>query len=105
MQKKPEGRKNDPQPLSLLRVNLPKQSIPESAPKRSESFLCLLTSLLYLQQYSLIKTMGSQGLLRSTVTNQTVFDQLDSESIAKFQRSMDRCCPALVSKSETMILN
>ena len=42
--------------------------------------------------------MVSHDLLRSTVSNQIVFDQRDSKSISYFERAMDRCCQALVSR-------
>ena len=38
--------------------------------------------------------MASHDLLRSTVTNQIVFDQRDSKLISNFERAMDRCCQA-----------
>ena len=62
-------------------------------------------------QYSLTKLMVSHDFLRSTVTNQIAFNQRDSKSISNFERAMDRCCQALVSrfflvsKLETMDTN
>ena len=41
--------------------------------------------------------MVSHGL-RSTVTNQIAFDQRDSKAISQFERTMDPCCQALVSR-------
>ena len=35
--------------------------------------------------------MVSHDLLRSTVTNQILFDQRDSKSIVTFERAMNRC--------------
>ena len=46
--------------------------------------------------------MVSHDLPRSTVTNQSTFDQQDSNSIPNFERAMDRRCQALVSISETL---
>ena len=48
------------------------------------------------------KLMVSHDLLRSTVSNLITFDQRDSKSIPTFERAMDRCCQALVSKLETL---
>ena len=55
--------------------------------------------------FSLTKLMVSHYLLRSTVANQITFDQRDSTSILKFERPMDRCYQALVSKLETLVLS
>ena len=44
----------------------------------------------------------SHDLLLSTVTNQIAFDQRDLHSTPEFERAMDRCCQALVSKLETL---
>ena len=41
-------------------------------------------------------------LLCSTVTSQITFDQRDSKSIPTFERAMDHCRQALVSKLETL---
>ena len=46
--------------------------------------------------------MVSHDLLRSTVTNEIAFDRRDSNAFPKFERSMDLCCQALVSKLETL---
>ena len=54
------------------------------------------------QVFSLTKLIVSHDFLRSTVTNQIAFDQRDFQSISIFERTMDRCCQVLVSKSETL---
>ena len=46
--------------------------------------------------------MVSHDLLNSTVTKQITFDQRDSKSIPKFERTMGLCCEVLVSKLETL---
>ena len=46
------------------------------------------------KQFSLRKLMVSHDLLRLPVANQITFDQRDSKSIPKFERTMDRCCHA-----------
>ena len=48
-----------------------------------------------IEEYSLIKLMISHDLPRSTVTNQIIFDQQDSNSILDFERAMDRRCQVL----------
>ena len=45
--------------------------------------------------------MVSYDLLCSIVTNQIAFDQRDLHSTPEFERTMDHCCHALVSKLET----
>ena len=52
--------------------------------------------------YSLTKLMVSHDLLRSTVTNQITLDQRDSNMFPRFERTMNHCCQALVSKLETL---
>ena len=47
---------------------------------------------------SFTKLMVSHDLLRLTASNQIAFDQGDSKSISNFERAMDRCCQALVSR-------
>ena len=42
--------------------------------------------------------MVSHDLLRSTVTYKIALDQRDSKSISNFERTMNRCCQALVSR-------
>ena len=49
--------------------------------------------------FSLTKLMESHDLLRSTATNHIAIDQRDSNSVFNFERKMDRCCQALVSRS------
>ena len=46
--------------------------------------------------------MVSYDLLRSAVTNQTTFDQQDSNLVPHFERAIDRHCQALVSNLETL---
>ena len=46
--------------------------------------------------------MVSHDLLLSVVTNQTAFDQKDSNLNHEFERAMERRCQALVSKLETL---
>ena len=47
--------------------------------------------------------MVSHDLPLSTVTNQTTYDQRDSNSSHKFERAIDRRCQALVFKLETLV--
>ena len=49
--------------------------------------------------FSLTKLMVSHDLQRSTLTYRTTFDQQNSKSMPNFQRPMDRCCQASVSRS------
>ena len=51
---------------------------------------------------SLAKLIVSHDLQRPAVVNQTAFDQRDSNSIPKFERLMNHCYQALVSKLETL---
>ena len=53
-------------------------------------------------KHSLTKLMVSRDLLYSTVTNQVVFDRRDLHSTYEFERAMDYCYQALVSKLETL---
>ena len=53
-------------------------------------------------RFSLAKLMVSDDLPRSTVANQTAFDQPDLHSTPEIERAMDLRCQALVSKSETL---
>ena len=46
--------------------------------------------------------MVSHDLLRSTVTNQIAFDRQGSNIFRRFERTIDCCCQALVSKVETL---
>ena len=48
------------------------------------------------------KLMLSHDLSGSTVPNQIAFDQRGFHSISEYERAIDRCCQALVSKSETL---
>ena len=51
---------------------------------------------------SLTKLMVSHDLPSSMVTNQIAFDQQDLHSTPEFERTMDRCYQALLSKLETL---
>ena len=55
-----------------------------------------------IASFSLTKLMVSHDYLPSTVANQIAFDQQDLNLAFIFERVIDRCCQAVVSKLETL---
>ena len=64
-------------------------------------FLVHITAATGFIEFSLAKLIVSHDLPHSVVTIRTTFDQLDLHSTPEFERTMDRCCQVLISRSDT----
>ena len=60
----------------------------------------MVDGFFFKSQFQFDNTDGITWLavFDGTVTNHNAFDQRDSNSVPKFERVMDRCCRALVSR-------